>query len=241
MSNNNTRPKFVAYCRVSTVEQGHAGLGVDAQQHAIRGYAASVGGELVREFVEVASGGDDERPVLAAALKFARRAGATLLVSKLDRLSREVSLIAGLLRSGTAFRVCECAGAGVLELQIRAVIAQEERRMIGERTKAALEAAKRRGVRLGSARPGHWDGREDQREAGRRRGVERAAEVRRELRQDVYAAAMPIAEREQAAGASLRAIAGTLNAAGITTPRGCIWRPAQVQRLLSSAEVASAR
>lgn len=233
MNSTNT-PKFVAYARVSTDEQGQDGLGIDAQKHAIRTYVESVGGEIVREFVEVASGNDDDRPILAAALKLAKRTGAVLLVSKLDRLSRVVARIAGLIRQGAELRVVECANASVLELQIRAVIAEEERRKIGERTRDALAAAKRRGTRLGSARPGHWTGREDRRRLGQQRATANAAAVRRELRADIYAEALPIAKKLDDQGESLRHIAGELNGKGITTPRGSIWRAAQVQRMLAT-------
>ena len=226
--------KFVSYSRVSTDEQGLNGLGVEAQQHAVRQFVESAGGELVREFVEVASGDDDERPQLAAALKLAKRLGAVLVVSKLDRLSRVVAKIAGLIRNGTELRVVECANASTLELHIRAVIAEEERRKIGERTKDALAAAKRRGVQLGSARPGHWAGREARRTLGQRKATAKAAAARRELRTDTYAAALPIAKQLHADRVSLRGIADRLNADGLTTPRGASWRAAQVQRLLAS-------
>lgn len=225
--------KFVAYCRVSTDEQGRDGLGIEAQQHAVRGYVENVGGVLVKEFVEVASGNDDDRPILLAALKLAKRHGAVLVVSKLDRLSRVVARIAGLIRQGAELRVVECANASTLELQIRAVIAEEERRKIGERTRDALAAAKRRGTLLGSARPGHWKGREDRRQLGQRRAVQTAAAARRELRAEVYAEALPIAKAMNAKGSSLRVIADELNDKGITTPRGSTWRAAQVQRLLA--------
>lgn len=225
-------PRFVAYTRVSTDEQGAGGLGIEAQRHAIRQHVESVGGSILGEFVEVASGDDDDRPQLKAALKLAKRSGATIIVSKLDRLSRVVAKIAGLIRGGTELRVLECANASTLELHIRAVIAEEERRKIGERTRDALGAAKRRGVRLGSARPGHWKGREDRRTLGQQRATSAAAAARRELRADTYAVALPIAKRMNSAGDSLHTIAKHLNAEGITTPRGATWRATQVQRML---------
>ena len=141
-----------------------------------------------------------------------------LLVSKLDRLSRVVAKIADLIRGGTELRVVECANASTLELHIRAVIAEEERRKIGERTRDALAAAKRNGVQLGSSRPGHWDGREDRRTAGQQLATAKAAAARRELRADTYFLALPIAQQLKADGSSLRAIAGRLNTDGITTP-----------------------
>jgi DNA invertase Pin-like site-specific DNA recombinase len=227
-----SNPKFVIYARVSTAEQGASGLGVEAQTHACQSYVASVGGEIVKTFIEVASGDDDDRPVLAAALKLAKRSRAVLLVAKLDRLSRAVALVAGLLRRGAEIRVAECATANVLELQVRSIIAEEERRKISERTRDALAAAKRRGVALGSSRAGHWAGREERRRAGAAAGSAAAAAARRELRADIIAAARPIVEQHR--GASLRAIAAALNAAEISTPGGASWRAAQVQRLLAT-------
>lgn len=226
--------KFVSYTRVSTTEQGADGLGVQAQQHAIRQHVESVGGSIVSEFVEVASGDDDTRPKLAAALKVAKQKGAVLIVAKMDRLGRAVASIAGLIRNGTELRVVECAGASTLELHIRAVFAEEERRKIRERTREALAALKRRGVKLGSARPGHWKDREDRRQAGQKKAVAKIAATRRAARSDVFAAALPIAKRLKAQRVSLRGIADQLNAAEITTSRGSSWKASQVSRLLAS-------
>ena len=231
-----TAPKFVSYVRVSTDEQGKSGLGIEAQQHAIRQFIDNEQGVVVREFVEIASGDDDDRPELAAALKLAKRTGATLLVAKLDRLSRVVAKIAGLIRQGAELRVVECANASTLELHIRAVIAQEERRMIAARTVAALQAAKRAGVKLGSSRVGHWEGREHLRAKGQQAATAVAAAKRHELRADTFAAAMPIATKLAADGSSLRHIADTLNAAGITTSRGNAWKAEQVKRMLKAGK-----
>ena len=226
-------PKFVVYARVSTDEQGKSGLGIEAQLHACTSFVESKGGVVVRTLTEIASGDDDERPVLAEALKLARRHRAVLVVAKLDRLSRAVALVAGLLRSGAEIVVAECANASTLELHIRSVVAQEERRAIAARTKDALAAAKRRGVLLGSSRPGHWAGREDARITGAARGSAAAANARRELRADIIEAARPIIEANRES--SLRAIAAKLTEAGITTPGGSSsWRASQVQRLVKS-------
>lgn len=230
MSTTTKAEAFVVYCRVSTDEQGQSGLGIEAQQHACRTHVENVGGHIIRTFIEIASGDDDDRPVLADALRVAKRHRAVLLVAKLDRLSRAVALVAGLLRRGAEIRVAECANASTLELHIRAVVAEEERRKIAERTKDALGAAKRRGVALGSSRPGHWSGREDRRQAGAARGSAAAANARRERRADIIEAARPIVAQHR--GASLRAIAAALNEAGIVTPGGSSWRASQVSRLL---------
>jgi len=230
--NTNKAAKFVAYARVSTNEQGADGLGIESQTHAIRQHVESIGGVLVRQFIEVASGDDDARPKLQAALKLAKQTGATIIVSKLDRLSRVVAKIAGLIRQGTELRVVECANASTLELHIRAVIAEEERRKIAERTKDALEAAKRRGVKLGSARPGHWTGREHVRQAAQKSATKAAAASRLAASAEVYREARAIADTMP--NASLRAIAKAINEAGITTPGGSIWRAASVARMLEA-------
>ena len=187
---------------------------------------------MVREFCEVASGDDDHRPQLEAALKLCKRTGATLIVAKLDRLSRAVAMVAGLMREGVAFRVAELANASELELHLRAVIAQEERRMIAARTVAALAAAKARGTKLGSARPGHWKGREDARQAGQRKAVKVAAAKRRELSAETYKEAAAVAATMP--DASLRTIAAALNDRGITTARGSSWTAAAVSRMLEA-------
>lgn len=227
-----TQAKFIAYARVSTDEQGRSGLGIESQLAAVRSFVESEQGIIVQEFVEIASGDDDDRPQLAAALKLAKRTGAVLVVAKLDRLSRVVAKVAGLIRQGAELRVVECAAASTLELHIRAVVAEEERRMIAARTSAALQAAKARGVKLGSAREGHWAGREERRIAGLRAATAAAAAARRELSRDVYAAAKPIADRLAGEGLSMRAIAEQLNAAGMTTARGGVWTAEQVRRVL---------
>jgi DNA invertase Pin-like site-specific DNA recombinase len=229
--NTKSAARFVVYARVSTDEQGRSGLGLEAQRAACANAAAAAGGTILRTFEEVASGDDDKRPGLAAALKLARRTGATLLVAKLDRLSRAVAMIASLMRAGTPFKVAELANASELELHLRATIAQEERRMIGERTKAALGAAARRGIALGSARRGHWAGREDRRRAGGLAGSAAAAAKRAAAAADLLADARPVVAGMQ--GASLREIAAALERAGIVTATGCsTWTAAGVARLL---------
>jgi DNA invertase Pin-like site-specific DNA recombinase len=226
-------PKFVSYARVSTEEQGRSGLGLEAQAAAITAAVADQGGIVTRAFVEIASGDDDERPQLAAALKLCRRTGATLIVAKLDRLSRAVAMVAGLMREGVAFRVAELENASTLEIHLRATIAEEERRLIAARTTAALAAAKARGTKLGSSRPGHWKGREQLRSAGQRKAVKAAAAKRLALSAELYREAFNVARGMP--DASLRAIAAALDDAGITTPKGSKWTAAAVSRMLAAA------
>ena len=227
-----TAPKFIAYTRVSTQEQGDSGLGLEAQTAIVRQFVAAKGGTIVREFSEIASGDDDHRPALEAALKMCRRTGAQLIVSKLDRLSRAVALISGLMRQGFNFVVAECAGASTLELHVRAIVAQEAREKIATNTREALAALKARGAKLGSARPGHWKGREDRRQAGQHKGLAKIAAARREASRELYADAAAIAAKFK--GASLRTLADELNAAGLTTPRGSGWTAAAVSRMLQA-------
>lgn len=229
-----TIKRFVSYCRVSTQEQGKSGLGLDAQAASCRAYVEQQGGILAAELTEVASGDDDERPVLAQAIAMAKRLRATLVVSKLDRLSRAVALVAGLLRDGNVeLIVAECAKASTLELHLRATVAEEERRLIAERTKQALAQAKKRGVALGSARPGHWDGNEAQRLAGAHKGSKAAAAARREMNDELWVSALPVIGELKNAGASLRGIAQTLNERQVPTPTGAAWSAMSISRLLS--------
>lgn len=225
----NAAAVYVSYARVSTDEQGRSGLGLEAQAAAIREAVAAKGGTLLREFVEIASGGDASRPELAAALKLCRQRKATLIVAKLDRLSRDVELIAGTMKR-TALVVAECVGASPMELHLRASFAEEERNKIRTRTREALAALKRRGVKLGSARPNHWKGRENRRKAGAEKGSAVAAAKRLELSADTYRDAAAVAASMP--GASLREVAAALDSAGILTPKGYNWTAAAVSRML---------
>jgi len=144
---------YVSYLRVSTDRQGKSGLGLEAQRHMVSTFLQSAEGELVSEFVEVASGQSSRRTELDNALAYCRENKCTLLVGKLDRLSRNVHFISGLMESGVRFVAAEMPHASEFELNIRASLAQEERRIISERTKGALQALKARGVKLGHPRP----------------------------------------------------------------------------------------
>lgn len=134
--------KCVAYYRVSTERQGRSGLGLEGQRFGVEVYSARTGATITREFVEVESGRNDDRPKLAEALAFARRAKAMLLVAKLDRLSRSVKFIATILDSGVEFAAADLPEANRLLLHILAAVAENEARAISDRTKAALQAAK---------------------------------------------------------------------------------------------------
>lgn len=140
--------KYVGYYRVSTKRQARSGLGLEAQQQMVRQFAGA-NGELVGEFVEVKSGRSDGRIELAKAINAAKKAGASLLIARLDRFSRRVSFISAMMEKGVRLVIVEMPNATDFQLHIFAALAQEERRIISERTKAALAQAKRRGQPLG--------------------------------------------------------------------------------------------
>jgi len=142
--------RTVAYYRVSTAEQGRSGLGLEAQKKAVNDYVWRTGAILVAEFTEVESGARNDRPQLQAALKRVELSAATLVIAKLDRLSRNAAFLLTLRDAGTNFVAVDMPHATPVTVGIMAVIAEEERRLISERTKAAMKAAKARGVKLGN-------------------------------------------------------------------------------------------
>ena len=210
--------KFVAYYRVSTAKQGDSRLGLEAQRDAVMRHLSNGGWPPLAEFTEVETGKGsnalDRRPQLRAALAFAKKHKATLIIAKLDRLARNVHFISGLIEQRVPIVAADMPDADITMLQIYAVMAEREARAIGERTKAALAAAKARGQVLGA------NGRvlADQNKA---EAVDRLA---------------PIADRLRAfkaEGLTLRRIADTLNADGIASPGGASWHPGNVQRALA--------
>ena len=149
-------PRYVSYLRVSTDRQGRSGLGIEAQRQAVTGFLAGENGggaELLAEYVEVGERPGLDRPELAKALEHARLAGATLLIARLDRLSRNLHFLSGLQEAGVEFRACDIPSASRMVLSIMAAVAEEEARLISERTKAALRAAKERGVKRDGKTP----------------------------------------------------------------------------------------
>ena len=216
--------RYVTYKRVSSQEQGRSGLGLEAQERDIQlfleNYADSPY-EVVGEFVEVHSGSDNDRPQLTSAIAQAKKENAVLVVAKLDRLSRKVSFIASLMEEkGLEFKVAQMPYADAFQLHIYAALAEQEKQFISQRTKAALQQAKERGVKLGA--PVHHI--EELAAARKQKALEDA--------QKVAGVILPL----RASGASLKSICETLNTSGIKTSRGGAFNQPLVSRMLSRLE-----
>jgi len=223
--------KFITYLRVSTERQGQSGLGLEAQRAAVAAHVLGRG-EVVAEFVEVESGKRADRPELARALGEAKRAGAVLLIAKLDRLARNVAFIANLLESGVEVTAADMPEANRFVLHIMAAVAEQEGRAISERTKAALAAAKARGVRLG------WSNSE--RASEQRQAAKKGAAVNRAHALTHAENVLPVIEQIRAGGASLRQIADELNTRGVKTARGGKWHATTVRNILTASNGAKA-
>lgn len=217
---------FVAYYRVSTKGQGRSGLGLDAQRDAVGNYLNGGQWSLAEAFTEVESGKrDDDRPQLAKALQMCRVYGAKLVIAKLDRLSRDAHFLLGLEKAGVDFVAADMPHANRLTVGIMAMVADEERRAISERTKAALAAAKRRGVQLGGDRGARLT--RAARKAGRDAQVERANERAADL-------AHMIRDLKANGVTSLSGIARALTERRVPTPRGSTeWSAVQVARTVA--------
>jgi DNA invertase Pin-like site-specific DNA recombinase len=218
---------IITYIRVSTSQQGRSGLGIEAQRAALQHFAQAEGFDVAREFVEVETGKGadamDRRPQLKAALAAARKQRCHVAVAKLDRLSRDVHFISGLMAHKVPFLVAELGpDVDPFVLHLFAALAEKERALISTRTRQALEAAKARGVTLGNPKL----------HAARRSAVEAVtAEAER-----FAANVLPIIREAQKAGATtLREIAAALNARGVATARGGQWHPKSVSNILERA------
>lgn len=227
--------KIIAYYRVSTAKQGRSGLGLEGQQAAVDAFVARRGCEMQATYTEVESGKLADRPQLAKALAHAKRSKATLVVAKLDRLARNVVFLGRLMESGVDFIAIDLEHANRLTLHILSAVAEGEARAISERTKAALQAKKARGAKLGSARPGHWDGREAARLEGSIKGAVAAAAAHKAAADSAYADLLPMIQQLRGDGQTLQQIADALNAEGHTTRRGKPWNNVQVMRVLKRA------
>lgn len=216
--------KFVAYYRVSTDKQGRSGLGLEAQKEAVRSYLDGGKWKLIAEYTEVESGKNNERPKLQEALHRAKVTGATLVIAKLDRLSRNVAFIVNLKESGVKFVCADMPDANELTVHLFAAIAQHERKIISERTKNAMAAAKRKGKVFGNP-----NGAKALRGLGNRSAVKAI-----KVKADKHAAEiMPVIRDIQASGAaSFREIADELNAREILTARDGQWHASTVRNLM---------
>lgn len=219
--------KFVTYLRVSTDRQGKSGLGLEAQRKAVADYLNGGAWTLLREFVEVESGKRNDRPQLAAAMDECKLTGATLLIAKLDRLSRNASFLIGLRDSGTKFVAADMPDANRMTVGILALVAENEREAISARTKAALQASKARREKDGRAPLGGWRGGP---KVDGRLGVKAL-----QARATAYAATVrPVLTEMRDRGLSLRQIVAEVEARGVQTPRGGAWTAGLVSRLLAS-------
>jgi DNA invertase Pin-like site-specific DNA recombinase len=214
----------VGYFRVSTQGQGRSGLGLEAQQKQVWQFAGNEGYRILMEFIEIESGkGNDAsmRPQLTAALAFARKNGCPILVAKLDRLSRDVHFVSGLMAQKVPFIVTELgADADPFMLHLYAALAEKERKLISERTRAALKAAKARGAILGNpklaqARVKAWTA------------------TKAEADRFAMSTGIIISEIQATGITSHRAIARALNARGIPTARRGRWTNVQVSAILN--------
>lgn len=207
---------YVSYIRVSTKNQGISGLGLEGQRQSIADHVQRTGGRVIAEYQDISSGRKDCRPGLSRAIHHAKQAKATLVFAKLDRVSRKVSFIANLMESGIKFVVAEFPSADHFQLHVYAALAQQERRMISERTKTALAAAKARGIQLG------------------KNGKNLAAANKQasfKFIQTVQGELLPLWGQ----GMSYRGIAKTLNDKNVKSFTGGMWHTETVKRALEKA------
>ena len=218
MENN----RFVTYYRVSTARQGVSGLGLDAQRQTVAQYLAGASRIVLAEFVEIETGKGanalEKRPELRKALELCKKSGAKLLIAKLDRLARNVHFVSGLIETGVDFTAADMPNANKVMIQMHAVMSEWERDQISERTKAALAAAKARGVVLGATGSAN---------------LERHTKERQEAARAFHDRLRPILTGFAAQGLTRRQMVIQLNDLGIKAPRGGIWSLCQVQRCFS--------
>jgi len=201
------QPTYIAYYRVSTQMQGKSGLGLEAQRHAVEAFTR--GHAILAEFTEVESGKRDDRPQLALSLAAAKQANAILVIAKLDRLSRDVHFISGLLKQNVPIKACDMPHADNFQFHIMAAVAEKEREMIGQRTKAAIAAKRERGDAWGT-------------NAVRVRSADNFA-------QDIHTHIQALI---QSGAGGPAAIARGLNERAVRTSKGGSWTSGQVVRVM---------
>ena len=217
--------KFVAYYRVSTQKQGLSGLGLEAQKIEVSAYLKETEWQLIDEYTEIETGKGsnalDKRPQLRAALDYSRKQGATLIIAKLDRLARNVHFVSGLLETGVEFVAADMPQANKVMIQMYSVMAEWERDQISARTKAALNAAKTRGVRLGVAGT---------------KNLQRNLAERKEASYEFAGRLAGVINGFKASNLTQRAMVVELNQLGIRTARGKEWSLVQLQRVITKID-----
>ena len=213
---------FTAYLRVSTMKQGVDGLGMAAQEHAIKAY----NGNVIARFVEVESGKRKDRPELMKALAHCKLTGSTLVVAKLDRLARNVHFISSLMESKVDFVCCDFPEASPLTLHIMSAVAEHEAKAISVRTKAALAQAKLRGVKLGNP---------NLTKEGRIKGTAEGVKTIKETANVFAQRVTPMIKAFQGQGLSLQQTARELNSLGVLTARAKLWTATAVKNALARA------
>jgi len=229
---------YIAYYRVSTKRQGRSGLGLEAQQKAVRTLAEKEKAPIIAEYIEVETGKSASRPKLLEAIEHARLTNATLVVAKLDRLARNAYFTRTLKESKQSFVCCDNPGASDLTIDLLAVIAEHEARVIATRTREALAVAKERGTPLGSARPGHWDDREDRRVVDQQKSHPLGTASNSQKARDRYQSLIPKIRLWREEGLTLDQIAARLNELKYKTrptkrcPEGGAFTAKMVSRLI---------
>ena len=219
--------QYVGYYRVSTQKQGKSGLGLEAQQKAVRDYLNGGNWKLICEITEVETGKRSDRPQLAEALRLCRLHNATLVIAKLDRLARNVAFVSALMEAKVSFVAVDLPTANNFTVHIFSAAAEHEAKAISDRTKAALAASKARGRKLGGLREGGF-GQPEQRLVGQQRSIQTRQAKALSFAADVS----PFVTEMRQAGMSLRTIAADLNAKQIPTARGKAWTAMAVQRII---------
>lgn len=217
--------KAISYYRVSTKGQGESGLGLEGQERAVKSFAEHRGLEIIASFTEVESGKKNSRPKLHEAIEMCSREDATLLIAKLDRLARNAAFIMNLQDSKIKFIACDMPDANELTVGIMALVAQQEAKAISERTKAGLESARLRGIKL-----------------GRPKGKKHSEETKRKISKSVRKGAksfdkmsLSIARNFRNEGKTYKSIADYLNQNGSTTPKGRKWSAGMVRTMIKQS------